>query len=51
MAKLHLWKSELALCISAIEKDEARIKPQGVTADLYNGTLKKLNKAYNLAER
>lgn len=51
MVKIHLWKSEIALCISSIEERETRKKPDGVEEDLYKDTLKKLKSAYNSAER
>ena len=51
MVKIHLWKSELAICIRAIEIQVAKEKPEGVALDIIKATTKKLTTAYNLAER
>lgn len=51
MVKIHLWKTEMALAITAIEERESKRKPTGVESDLYTSTLKKLKTAYNTAQR
>jgi len=51
MVKLHLWKSELGLIITALEERSAKKKPSGTEQDLYQSAGKKLRSAYNQAER
>ena len=51
MVKLHLWKSELAICITSVEAKISKEKPTGVELDQMKDVLKKLTKAYNTAER
>jgi len=51
MVKVHLWKSELALCITALESYMSKEKSASVQLDQQKDVLKKLTKAYNSAER
>jgi len=51
MVKVHLWKSELAICISSIEFGIKKTNPTGVELELIKDVLRKLTKAYNSAQR
>ena len=51
MVKIHLWKSELAYIIFSLDYTIDKFKPTGIVLESYKDVRKKLQKAYNIAER
>ena len=51
MVKIHLWKSELALILTALESQDSKRKISSAEQDLHKDVTRKIQKAYNTAER